>query len=118
MPNILYEDIIEVEERVTPLTTKSPLDTSKVITLPNEQSIEVITELNLEKLEQDLKNLVATKSIRNIAVLLMHSYIYNDHEKKIEELASSLGIKSISLSHKISPMIRAVPRGLTSIKLI
>ena len=39
---------------------------------------------------------------------------YNEHEKQIESLALKLGIKSISLSHAISPMIRSVPRGLTS----
>ncbi len=114
MPNILYEEIIEVEERVIPLGTKTPLETSRVVTLPNEQKIEVIRELDVERLEQDLKELVEKKSIRNIAVLLMHSYIYNEHERQIEAIASKLGIKSVSLSHRISPMIRAVPRGLTS----
>jgi N-methylhydantoinase A/oxoprolinase/acetone carboxylase beta subunit len=39
---------------------------------------------------------------------------YNDHEIQIENLAKRLGFSHISLSHKISSMIRAVPRGLTS----
>lgn len=114
MPDILYEDIIEVEERVMPLGTKSPLETSRVVTLSSGQKIEVVRELDVEKLEQDLKELVEKKGIRNIAVLLMHSYIFNGHERQIEVVASRLGIRSISLSHRISPMIRAVPRGLTS----
>lgn len=113
MPNILYEDIIEVEERIIPAKGSSD-DTSRIVTLANDQCIEVLTELNLEKLEQDLKEMVHSKSITNIAVLLLHSYIYNEHEQQIGQLAAKLGIKSISLSHQISPMVRAVPRGLTS----
>lgn len=40
---------------------------------------------------------------------------YHDHEILIEKLAKQLGFRHIALSHKISSMIRAVPRGLTSI---
>ena len=97
-----------------PLGTKSPLETSRVVTLSSGQQIEVVRELDVEKLEQDLKELVEKKGIRNIAVLLMHSYIFNEHERQIEAVATRLGIRSVSLSHRISPMIRAVPRGLTS----
>lgn len=113
MPNILYEDVIEVEERVVPAKA-NPDDSSRIVSLQNEQKIEIVKELNMKKLEIDLKELIEKKSIKNIAVLLMHSYIYNDHEIQIEALAKKLGIKSISLSHVISPMVRAVPRGLTS----
>lgn len=113
MPNILYEDVIEVEERVVPAKA-NPDESSRIVLLQNEQKIEVIKELNIEKLEIDLKEMIEKKSIKNIAVLLMHSYIYNDHEKQIDTLAKKLGVKNISLSHVISPMVRAVPRGLTS----
>lgn len=115
MPNILYEHIIEVEERVTPVKNgKIFNETNRVEVLDNNEKIEILTELNLPKLEQDLRDLIEFRQIRNIAVLLIHSYVYNDHEVQIEMLAKKLGIKSISLSHKISPMVRAVPRGLTT----
>lgn len=39
---------------------------------------------------------------------------YNDHEIAIGRLAERLGFKYISLSHLVSSMIRAVPRGQTS----
>ena len=71
-------------------------------------------ELNMEKLEADLVHLRDVKKIKNIAVLLVHSYLYHEHEVRIGELAASLGFTNISLSHRISSMIRAVPRGLTS----
>jgi 5-oxoprolinase (ATP-hydrolysing) len=99
MPNVLYEHVIEVEERCVPT---------------NDNNVKILKELDLNKLEQDLTIMINEKSIQNIAVLLMHSYFYNDHELKIESLAKKLGLKSVSLSHKISPMIRAVPRGLTT----
>jgi 5-oxoprolinase (ATP-hydrolysing) len=76
--------------------------------------IEVWNELNLEKLETDLVHLRDVKKITNIAVLLIHSYLYHEHELRIGQLAASLGFNNISLSHQISSMIRAVPRGLTS----
>jgi len=115
MPNVLYEHVIEVEERVVPVKgSNSSEETARTVILPNEQQIRILTELNSEKLEKDLTEMMEKTSIKNIAVLLIHSYIYNEHEREIEQLASKLGIKSISLSHKISPMIRAVPRGLTS----
>ena len=71
-------------------------------------------KVNLEKLEAELRELKEHKGITNIAVLFMHSYLYHEHELQVEKLALKLGFENISLSHKISPMIRSVPRGLTS----
>jgi len=111
--------VIEVEERVLPVKAQEEKisnseETPRTVTLANEQQIQILSELNLEKLENDLVKMMNKTSIKNVAVLLMHSYIYNEHECQIQKLTKRLGIKSISLSHQISPMIRAVPRGLTS----
>lgn len=76
--------------------------------------MDVLTEIDLVTLEKDLRDLIEKKKIRNIAVLLMHSYLYHEHENQVGELASRLGFDHISLSHKIIPMVRAVPRGITS----
>jgi 5-oxoprolinase (ATP-hydrolysing) len=104
MPKVLNEYVIEVEERVTPVIkefsnlTEEERENIKV--LDNQQMIQIVKELNLIKLESDLKEMLTKYEINNIAVLLMHSYLYNDHEIKIEKLAKRLGIKSISLSHR------------------
>ena len=76
--------------------------------------MDVLTEIDLVALEKDLRDLIEKKNIRNIAVLLMHSYLDHEHENQVGELAARLGFEHISLSHKIIPMVRAVPRGITS----
>ncbi|CAF0710424.1 unnamed protein product [Brachionus calyciflorus] len=115
MPKILYEDVIEVEERVVPFNEKhSTNDSKRIQTLPNGKKIEILKEVDLEQLEKDLIQIKTQKNITNIAVLLMHSYIYHEHEVKIGELAKKLNFRHIALSHTISSMIRAVPRGLTT----
>ena len=115
MPNILYESVIEVDERVIPFKNNSPFNaTNRIVEAKNMEMLEILKELDLKKLEKDLIDLRDNKNIKNIAVVLAHSYIYHDHEDKIGELASKLGFKNISLSHKLMPMIRLVPRGLTT----
>lgn len=107
MPKILYEEVIEVEERVIPFKDEIVQDkTNRIEVLPNNQKIEVLKELDLEKLERDLNYIKNSKGITNIAVILMHSYLYNHHEIQIGRLAKKLDFKNISLSHEISPMIR------------
>ena len=44
----------------------------------------------------------------------MHSYTYSHHEILVEELALSMGFRHVSLSSALTPMVRAVPRGLTA----
>ncbi|RNA32525.1 5-oxoprolinase [Brachionus plicatilis] len=115
MPKILYDDVIEVDERIIPYSENdSSHDPERIKTLPNGKKIEILKKPNLDRLEQDLIEIKSKKNISNIAVLLLHSYIYNDHEILIEKLAQKLDFSHIALSHKISSMIRAVPRGLTT----
>lgn len=50
----------------------------------------------------------------SIAVVLAHSYTYPDHELFIGKVAKSLGFTHISLSSQLLPMIKMVPRGVSS----
>jgi 5-oxoprolinase (ATP-hydrolysing) len=113
MPSILYEQVIEVEERV--VTHRSDYsDGNRVVETNSKEKVEILVELNLEKLETDLKELIEKYQIRNLAVVLAHSYIYEENELQVGKLAARLGFENISLSHQIMPMIRMVPRGLTT----
>lgn len=51
---------------------------------------------------------------RSIAVCLMHSYTFQDHEQMIGKLAEEIGLSHVSLSAELSPMIKIVPRGNSS----
>ena len=53
--------------------------------------------------------------IRSVAVVLMHSWRFPEHELQIGELASLVGFEQISLSHQVSPLIKLVPRGDTTV---
>ena len=72
------------------------------------------TYLDLETLKQELCKCLK-KGITSCAILLMHGYKFSNHEKKISELAYSLGFEQVSASHEISPQIRFVERGDTTI---
>uniref|UniRef100_A0A3B4AQ53 Uncharacterized protein n=1 Tax=Periophthalmus magnuspinnatus TaxID=409849 RepID=A0A3B4AQ53_9GOBI len=104
VPDVLYEEVIEVDERVLILTVITPGSTG--------DSLEVWKELNLEQVEKDLKG-VLSRGINCLAVLLLHSYTWCDHEKAVGSLARRLGFTQVSLSSEVMPMVRAVPRGYT-----
>jgi 5-oxoprolinase (ATP-hydrolysing) len=115
MPNILYENVIEVNERVIPFKNNAPFNSlNRIVESKNKEKYEILKELDLKQLEKDLIDLRDNKNIKNIAVVLAHSYIYQDHEIKIGDLAHKLGFENISLSHQLMPMVRLVPRGLTT----
>lgn len=52
--------------------------------------------------------------IRSLAVVLLHSYMYPDHEEEIGRIASDIGFTNVSLSSTVMPMIKVVPRGFTA----
>ena len=53
--------------------------------------------------------------IRAVAVVLMHAYRYSDHEQRIAALARELGFAQVSASHEVSPLIKLVGRGDTTV---
>ncbi|CUS40586.1 5-oxoprolinase [hydrothermal vent metagenome] len=56
-----------------------------------------------------------TLGFRSVAVVLMHSYQYPQHELVVADIARHVGFSQISLSHQISPLIKLVPRGDTTV---
>jgi 5-oxoprolinase (ATP-hydrolysing) len=94
-PQPIYQDVIEVNERVrADGTIELALDT------------------------EDAKTKMAViraKGISSCAVCLMHGYRYNAHEKLIGELARETGFSQISLSHEVSPLMKFISRGDTTV---
>ena len=95
LPEMLYEEVLEVEERVS-------------------AEGEVIIPLIEKDIEQSLRHILS-KGILSVAVILMHSYRFPEHEQKIGEIASRLGFTQVSLSHQVSPLIKMVSRGDTTV---
>ena len=76
MPRILYDEVIEVSERVVPYREEdSNIDPDRIKTLPSGQKVDILRSIDYEQLEKDLLELKTTKNITNIAVLLIHSYL-------------------------------------------
>jgi 5-oxoprolinase (ATP-hydrolysing) len=94
-PDMLYERVVEVEERVrADGTVERALDLDAVR-----------TELERAKLD----------GINAVAVVLMHAYRYSDHEQRVAALARELGFEQVSASHEVSPLIKLVGRGDTTV---
>uniref|UniRef100_A0A3Q3T0X5 5-oxoprolinase, ATP-hydrolysing n=1 Tax=Mastacembelus armatus TaxID=205130 RepID=A0A3Q3T0X5_9TELE len=115
VPEVLYEVVIEVDERVV-LKQDSCLlpwkDSKRIVTGSTGESLVVWKELALDHVEKDLRG-VLSRGITSLAVLLLHSYTWSNHEKAVGALARRLGFIQVSLSSEVMPMVRAVPRGYT-----
>lgn len=55
------------------------------------------------------------QGIESIAIAFAHGYRFPAHEKAAGRLAKELGFKQISLSHEVSPLVKLVPRGDTTV---
>ena len=53
--------------------------------------------------------------IRAVAIVLMHGYRYPQHEQALAELARAIGFAQVSVSHEVSPLMKLVSRGDTTV---
>lgn len=74
----------------------------------------VETALDAAALEHDLKAVFA-KGIRSAAIIFMHAYAFPDHEIAAARIARSIGFEQVSVSHEVSPLIKFVARGDTTV---
>ncbi|MFE2599285.1 hydantoinase B/oxoprolinase family protein [Streptomyces sp. NPDC059396] len=95
LPEAVYGRVIEVPERVDAHgTTVRPLDTGTVA----------------ERLREAHRD-----GFRSAAVVLMHGYRHPAHESAVAEAARAAGFTQVSCSHEVSPLIKLVPRGDTTV---
>ncbi|KAF9146508.1 hypothetical protein BGX30_014573 [Mortierella sp. GBA39] len=121
-PDVLYQSVVEVEERVTLVGyTSSPMGVVENID-PNDPSfvkgisgeyVHVLRKPDMIKIKEQLQGLYS-QGFRSIAVCLLHSYTFVDHEQAVGALAQEIGFTHISLSSAIMPMIKMVPRGTSA----
>ncbi|MFT5132521.1 MAG: 5-oxoprolinase (ATP-hydrolyzing) [Gammaproteobacteria bacterium] len=95
LPELLYEKVVEAEERI---------DARGNIILP----------LNEDSAKEGM--LAAYNSgIRSVAIALLHGYRYHDHEDRLQNIANEIGFTQISVSHDVSPLMKLVSRGDTTV---
>ncbi|MFE0177579.1 hydantoinase B/oxoprolinase family protein [Streptomyces sp. NPDC059002] len=95
LPELLYDRVIEVDERVA-------------------ADGAVLREPDLDRLAGPLKE-AFDDGIRSVAVVCMHSHLYPAHEQAIGKLAVRTGFPQVSLSSEVSPLMKLVPRGDTAV---
>lgn len=122
-PGVLFERVVEVDERVTmPLFLVDPtgydaqelVDNERYVLGETKEVFEIIKPLDKVQLETDLVLLKAT-GIDSVAIVFIHGFNYQRHEKEAGAIAQKLGFKNISLSHEILPVLKLVTRGQSTV---
>lgn len=52
---------------------------------------------------------------KSIAIVLLHGYKHQKHELQVASIAKKIGFEQISVSHKVSPLMKMIPRGDTTV---
>ncbi|EKM76326.1 hypothetical protein AGABI1DRAFT_78768, partial [Agaricus bisporus var. burnettii JB137-S8] len=77
------------------------------------EAVRIMKKPDMKAVEKDLRDLYS-EGYRSIAIVLVHSYTFPDHEVAIGSLARSIGFAQVSESAQLLPMIKMVPRGVSS----
>ncbi len=95
LPSLVYERVIEIDERVGARG-------------------ELVRALDLEDAERQLRA-AYVDGIHACAIVLMHGYRHPDHERRLAALARAIGFGQVSASHEVSPLMKLVSRGDTTV---
>jgi 5-oxoprolinase (ATP-hydrolysing) len=95
LPELLYERAVEVHERL-------------------DADGKTVTPLDEESARTALRTAKAD-GIDSVAIAFMHSYLNPEHEARIAAIAAEEGFGQISASHEVSPLMKLVPRGDTTV---
>lgn len=94
-PELLYQKVIEANERIS-------------------HQGDVLTALDSQKLSIDLQQ-AFEEGLRSVAIVFLHGYCHHQHEQQAERIAKQIGFEQISCSYQVSPMIKFVSRGDTTV---
>ncbi len=95
LPSLLYEEVTEVAGRVG-------IDGAEIETLDEAAALHALQAAR-------------GRGLQACAIVLMHAWKYPEHERRLAELARQAGFPQVSASHAVSPLLRLVPRGDTTV---
>ena len=95
LPEQVYERVVEADGRYS----------------AEGEELEPLDEAGLR---HDLEAAFAD-GIRSAAIVFMHGYRYHDHETRAATVAAEIGFTQISVSHRVSPLMKLVSRGDTTV---
>ncbi|WP_454721029.1 MULTISPECIES: hydantoinase B/oxoprolinase family protein [Cupriavidus] len=95
LPELLYREVVEVSERL-------------------DAQGHVVTALDEAALRADMRRVFAGGT-RAIAIVFLHGYRAPAHEQAAARIARETGFTQISVSHQVSPLMKLVSRGDTTV---
>ncbi|THU85545.1 hypothetical protein K435DRAFT_970661 [Dendrothele bispora CBS 962.96] len=116
-PDVLFEKVVEVDERVTfadstgdPVRSPDEVLSEGFVRGISGDVIQILKTVDEEAVLVDLKQLW-DEGFRSIAIVFTHSYTFPTHEQIVAQLARQVGFKHVSVSSSLQAMVRMVPRG-------
>ena len=94
-PDLIYDEVIEITERI-------------------DANGNILTPLDFKSLQVKVEAIV-DRGITSAAVVLMNSYQNDVHEIKIEQFLRQSGMDFVSVSSRLSPFIKILPRAQTAL---
>jgi 5-oxoprolinase (ATP-hydrolysing) len=95
LPELLYERVIEAEERVG----------------AHGDVLQPLDEAHLRERLQAAHD----AGLRACAIVFMHGYRFTAHEQAAARIAREVGFTQVSASHEVSPLMKLVSRGDTTV---
>ncbi len=95
LPELLYGQVVEVDERIG-------------------AHGEIVRALDADQARASLQR-VFDSGTRALAIVFMHGYRHTQHEAQVAAIAREIGFTQISTSHEVSPMMKLVARGDTTV---
>jgi 5-oxoprolinase (ATP-hydrolysing) len=95
LPELLHRKVVEIDERVGARG-------------------EVVAPLDGAQVRRELARAFA-EGFRSIAIVFMHGYRFPAHEARVAQLAREAGFAQVSASHAVSPLMKIVSRGDTTV---
>ncbi len=95
LPELLYEEVLEVDERL-------------------DAQGEILRRLDPDRVREGLLQSYG-RGIRAVAIAFIHGYRNPVHERQVAAIAKAVGFSQISLSSDVSPLMKLVSRGDTTV---
>lgn len=95
LPELLYAQVIEIGER---------MGAHGDVVLPLD---EASARAGLQQ--------AFDAGLRSLAIVFMHGYRHTAHEAQVARIAREIGFTQVSVSHEVSPMMKLVARGDTTV---
>ncbi|HJO75588.1 MAG TPA: hydantoinase/oxoprolinase family protein, partial [Rhodospirillales bacterium] len=95
LPEMLYEQVVEIDERMGAH--------GDILAAPDPDTVTGQLGAAFEA------------GIRSAAIVFMHGYRYPAHEDLVADIARQIGFTQVSVSNRVSPMMKMVPRGDTTV---